>query len=233
MIPKSAVFHLKRFSSFKPRITKHVVETNGNISTYSTGRKENAAECVGKPCLGRKRLMRIKHIPKQWNPPLEKSDSLMESKENHPIIIHKAGAKAAVFFFKRFPPFKKTPRKTKDTQVEAFQSARAAWLESASVLVRPLAPERGLSAHIPRRFNPMFTLQPPATPHFSQCQCERNADMVMGMVLVSFIHNPDMSKKKKYSTLIMCHVGRFVRFYWRQNQTATCFMYEDTQSYIV
>lgn len=43
----------------------------------------------------------------------------------------------------------------------------------------------------------MFTLQPPATPHFSQCQCERNADMVMGMVLVSFIHNPDMSKKKK------------------------------------
>lgn len=129
--------------------------------------------------------MRIKHIPKQWNPPLEKSDSLMESKENHPIIIHNVS-----------PPFKKTPRKTKDTQVEAFQSARAAWLESASVLVRPLAPERGLSAHIPRRFNPMFTLQPPATPHFSQCQCERNADMVMGMVLVSFIHNPDMSKKK-------------------------------------
>lgn len=84
----------------------------------------------------------------------------MESKENHPIIIHKAGAKAAVFFLNVSPFLKKTPRKTKDTQVEAFQSARAAWLESASVLVRPLAPERGLSAHIPRRFNPMFTLQP-------------------------------------------------------------------------
>lgn len=184
MIPKSAVFHLKRFSSFKPRITKHVVETNGNISTYSTGRKENAAECVGKPCLGRKRLMRIKHIPKQWNPPLEKSDSLMESKENHPIIIHNVS-----------PPFKKTPRKTKDTQVEAFQSARAAWLESASVLVRPLAPERGLSAHIPRRFNPMFTLQPPATPHFSQCQCERNADMVMGWYWCHLFIIPTCQKK--------------------------------------
>lgn len=169
MTPKSAVFHLKRFSSFKPFDYRSLDLTVKFHTTYPTGRKKNAAECVGKPRGGNAEKKANAH---QTHSKTVKSTTgnicRLDGFEGKLSHCHPERRSQDNITSSRHSGEEKHVSPPPSPLVRSFPE-RARCLARVNRCTDNCAGETSgtrarSSAHVPMRFNPVFTSPPPLTP---------------------------------------------------------------------